>query len=238
MSTQSPELAPDFFDQVEDLPDKDATVRWYYCVIVNLAALNYPELVPQIWKHLAEHVIAPLDHDAQFAIARKLREALIKSCGIMGAAKTGTAIRLLCQQIPKELRDPATPRADEDPIVASTRGHAFHRRIYGRNQEFDYNATGQASPDYAWVVRDLMYGRIFSYDGILSDLDTGYVIVSALIGIDCHIQLRHHMKGMLYNGATRAELEELYKTMLNLAERLGVKFRSGLREIPSIEPQT
>lgn len=82
---------------------------------------------------------------------------------------------------------------------------------------------------------DLLYGRIFSYDGILSDLETGYVIVSVLIGIDCHIQLRHHMKGMLYNGATREDLETLQNTMLELADHLDVKFRSQRPPIPTID---
>lgn len=82
---------------------------------------------------------------------------------------------------------------------------------------------------------DLLYGRVFSYDGVLNDLETGYVIVSALIGLDCQNQLRHHMKGALYNGATREDLEELYVVLLDLAERLGVKFRSGKREIPNID---
>lgn len=82
---------------------------------------------------------------------------------------------------------------------------------------------------------DLLYGRIFSYDGILNDLETGYVVVSALTGIDCQPQLRHHMKGMLYNGATREQLQELQDTLLGLAARLGVKFRSERPEIPSID---
>lgn len=81
---------------------------------------------------------------------------------------------------------------------------------------------------------DLLYGRVFSYDGILNDLETGYVIVSALIGLDCQNQLRHHMKGALFNGATREDLQELYDVLLDLAQRLGVTFRSGKREIPQI----
>jgi hypothetical protein len=43
------------------------------------------------------------------------------------------------------------------------------------------------------------------------------------------------MKGMLYNGATREQLTELRDTMLYLADRLDVKFRSGPSEIPTIE---
>ena len=84
-------------------------------------------------------------------------------------------------------------------------------------------------------MRDLLYGRVFSFDEILDDLETGYVIVATLIGIDCQYQLRNHMKGMLYNGATREELQELRDLCLDLATRLGVVFRSEAAPIPSVE---
>lgn len=129
-------------------------------------------------------------------------------------------------------------RAKEDQETASKRGYALHNQIYGRNPEFDTNATPAASPDYAFVVRDLLYGRVFSFNEILDDLDTGYVIVSTLIGLDCQYQLRNHMKGMLYNGATREELQTLRDLCLGLAKRLGVVFRSEPRPIPSIEDES
>lgn len=126
-------------------------------------------------------------------------------------------------------------RSKETQQQASERGHAFHKRIYGRNPEFDMNATGAASPDYAFVVRDLLYGHMFSFDAILSDLETGYVVVSTLIGIDCQAQLRHHMKGMLYNGATREELMSLRDMCLDVVDRLGMKARGEPKPIPTIE---
>ncbi|KAH8897876.1 hypothetical protein GQ53DRAFT_837636 [Thozetella sp. PMI_491] len=230
----SPQLPPDFLSQVEALETTSAKVRWYYCVIVNLAALNYPELIPNVWKHISSHLFSSFSHDEQFQAARKFREALIKATGIIGAAKAGTAIRGLSKCIPKELKDTAAPRAAEDQAAAAERGRAFHKRIYGRNPEFDPNASIEASPDYAFVIRDLLYGRVFSFDGILDDLETGYVIVSALIGNDCHIQLRHHMKGMLYNGATRQDLEELSSLLLGLAKSLDVRFKSPSIVIPEI----
>lgn len=86
----------------------------------------------------------------------------------------------------------------------------------------------------------LFYARIFSFDAILSDAETGYVIVAALLGIDCQLQLRNHMIGMLINGAaTREELTDLRDLCLGLAGRLGVVFRNGLegRDIPMIPGQ-
>jgi hypothetical protein len=81
------QLPKGFFELVEKLPSSDAKIRWYYCVIVNLAALNFPTLVPAVWEHMSSQFMSGLSHDEQFQAARKLREALIKGCGIMGAAK-------------------------------------------------------------------------------------------------------------------------------------------------------
>lgn len=80
-------LEDDFFKQVEDIASQKAKVRWYYCVIVNLGAMNYPEIIPQVWDHCWRHVCEPLGFDERFRIAQKMREALIKACGIMGPAK-------------------------------------------------------------------------------------------------------------------------------------------------------
>lgn len=83
-------LGADFFDAVKHLEDQKLKVRWYYSVVINLAAMNYPEIIPQVWQHCWEHVCEPLDHKGRFAVAQKVREALAKGCGIMGPAKVRT----------------------------------------------------------------------------------------------------------------------------------------------------
>lgn len=50
--------------------------------------------------------------------------------------------------------------------------------------------------------------------------------------MDCQNQLQHHMKGMLWNGATRDDLFSLQKLCLGLADILGVRFRHGPAPIP------
>jgi hypothetical protein len=79
---------------------------------------------------------------------------------------------------------------------------------------------------------EVLYARIFSFDGVIDDLTTGYVIVSALFGLDCQSQLQQHMKGMLINGATREDLEALRDQCLGLAKILGIVFRHGPATIP------
>lgn len=98
------------------------------------------------------------------------------------------------------------------------------------------NATPAASPDYSFMVRDLLYGRVFSFPDILDDKETGFVIVAALIGLDCQYQLRNQMKGMMYNGTSREEVTWLRDLCRDIAQRLNVRFRFGPPdEIPHIQ---
>lgn len=90
------------------------------------------------------------------------------------------------------------------------------------------------SKNFIDIITEVLYARIFSFDGILDALTTGYAIVSGLYGMDCQNQLQHHMKGMLFNGATRRDLEDLQKLCLGLANILGVRFRYGPAPIPTI----
>lgn len=87
MMSETAKLDDSFFDKIDAVSNTDDKIRWYYCIIVNLAALNYPEIVPIVYDRLSKQVMSSLAHDDQFKTAQKLREALIKSCGIMGAAK-------------------------------------------------------------------------------------------------------------------------------------------------------
>ncbi|CAK7235441.1 hypothetical protein SBRCBS47491_009294 [Sporothrix bragantina] len=154
MDTKKLKLGDDFFDEVEQTQSFDGKVGWYMCVVVNLAAVNYPELLPEVWSHIDSYLFPELAHDERFKVAQKLREALIKACGIMGAAKYILAKKDwhrdagVMQMHPKRSARPGGAKEQ-----ASERGHAFWRRIYARNPEFDPNATIDASPDYAFVVR-------------------------------------------------------------------------------------
>jgi hypothetical protein len=78
---------------------------------------------------------------------------------------------------------------------------------------------------------------VFSFDGILDDLTTGYAMLSGLYGMDCQNQLQHHMKGMLWNGATREDLVSLQDLCLGLIEILGISMRHGPAPIPVL-PET
>jgi len=44
-------------------------------------------------------------------------------------------------------------RDKDSPEIATARGKVLHKKIYGNNPTFNPQATIDASPDYAYVIR-------------------------------------------------------------------------------------
>lgn len=153
MLATTPTLPDSFFEPVLALSSNPDRRRWYMCVLVALSSLNYPDVIPQVYQHLDANLLSPLSFDERFAVVRQIREGLIKSTGIVGAARTGNAMRTLAGCIPENLREKESPRSKEPEEVARKRGKEFWTRIYSRNKAFDPQASVRASPDYAFVIR-------------------------------------------------------------------------------------
>jgi hypothetical protein len=76
-----------FFDEVEGIPVLPDKLRWYTVLIVTLSAMNYPDEIPNVWHHFSSHYLPLIPQGDRLLAARKIREALTKSVGIVGAAK-------------------------------------------------------------------------------------------------------------------------------------------------------
>lgn len=152
---ETPTLPASFWEPVLALPSTSDRIRWYMCVLVTLSSLNYSDIVPQVYNHLDEHLLSTMSPEDRFSVSQKLREGLIKSTGIVGAARTGNAMRALATCIPVELREKESPRSKESDETARQRGKEFWTRIYSRNRVFDPEASVRASPDYAFIIRGM-----------------------------------------------------------------------------------
>lgn len=153
MSIETPTLPSSFLDAVNPLPSATIRTRWYMCVIITLSSLNYPDVIPQVYAHLDANLLKPMSPDERFLAIRQIREGLIKSTGIVGACRTGNAMRTLSHCIPEELREKDSPRSKEPEDMVRKRGKEFWSNIYARNPAFDPEASVRASPDYAFIVR-------------------------------------------------------------------------------------
>lgn len=153
MTSETPRLPSSLLQSSLGLGDTAKRIRWYMCVTVALSSLNYPDVIPQVYEHFSSNLLADLPPADRLAAVQKIREGLIKSTGIVGAARTGNAIRTLSNCIPDEYRETESPRSKESEEVARKRGRQFWKNIYARNKAFDPEASVRASPDYAFVVR-------------------------------------------------------------------------------------
>ncbi|KAL3481299.1 hypothetical protein BJX99DRAFT_253602 [Aspergillus californicus] len=227
-------LDPDLVEQLAALGGPHPRLKWYITAVVALAALNYPEEIGPLYKRLLNDYIPPGDHVVQ---TRKIKEALVKAAGLHGAAKTGNAMRELYLATPAHLIDKTCYRENDlGADAAYARGDAFLKSIYrdvpDLNTEDDY--VRKCSPDYFHLVSRLFYPYIFSFDGVLDRLESSQAIVSTLIGIDCAGQARNHMKGMLWNGATREEVTMVRDIVVLIAQRLDVRFKAGIIAVPEL----
>ncbi|KAJ5669899.1 uncharacterized protein N7477_005262 [Penicillium maclennaniae] len=232
-------------------------LKWYLTAVVALGALNYPEEIPKLYTLLLSDHIPKPDQKSETS---KMREGLTKVCGIHGAAKTGSALRALATATPPELADSTYHRAGDTREEAIRRGAENYSSIYDNIPGYDSDKTLNASPDYYHIVRgmgsssnfwtiflqyssiplvtELFYGHIFSFTGVLDNLETGQVVVAALLGIDCHEQARNHMLGMLMRGASHEDLVAIRSIVVSLAEHYGVKFKHPSMTIPILETST
>lgn len=154
MDATTPTLPESFLQGALDQQEVNDRLRWYMCVMITLSSVNYPDVIPQVYKHLDENVLSKLASDEERKLAiNRVREGLIKSTGIVGAARTGNAMRTLSDCVPVELRITESMRSKETDEEARARGRKFWANIYARNPAFDPEASVRASPDYAFVVR-------------------------------------------------------------------------------------
>lgn len=152
MPSDTPTLPTSLLEACREL-NKLERIGWYMCLIVTLSSLNYPEVIPQVYEHFNSTLISQLPPEERFEAVRKVREGLIKSVGIVGAARTGNAMRTLSTCVSEEFRDKDSPRSEESDEVSRKRGREFWLSIYARNPAFDPEASVRASPDYAFIVR-------------------------------------------------------------------------------------
>ncbi|KAE8329715.1 hypothetical protein BDV39DRAFT_191026 [Aspergillus sergii] len=212
--------------------DSNTRFKWYITTIIALSSFNFPEEIGPLYTHLLEQYIPPEDHAKE---TRKIKEALVKAAGLHGAAKTGNAVRELYLSTPPHLVDNTCYRNDDDHTAAVARGDAFLKSLYrdvpDLNTEDDF--VRKCCPDYFYVVSQLLYPHVFSFDKILDKLESSQAIITALISIDCKGQARNHMKGMMWNGATREEVANIRDSIVLLADHLGVQFRDGPVLVPA-----
>ena len=118
---------------------------YYLLAATALSTLNLPHEIPNVFSHAITH--GPSSKDTkptlaeQLSIARRTREALVKSSAIIGLPKTINALFSLKAATPKNLIDDplgfnpsgrAIDLYNRPPSVVMARGAKFFETVYGK----------------------------------------------------------------------------------------------------------
>ncbi|KAL8999698.1 MAG: hypothetical protein Q9169_001515 [Polycauliona sp. 2 TL-2023] len=168
---------------------------WYIISSVTLSVLNRPDEIPHVFQHALEKD-AGSTH-TQLDIARRMREALVKSAAIGGLPKSINALYALKGATPQSLIDEPfgyspTGRAVELYDVPSSkilqRGQAFFDQIYGKVSKRVMGQMDRSGTEDLGITARLMYGYILSNTEVLSPVESSFVLLAGLIPQDVKIR--------------------------------------------------
>ncbi|CAL8575429.1 hypothetical protein XPA_001352 [Xanthoria parietina] len=202
---------------------------WYIVSSVTLSVLNRPEEIPHVFQYALEKDGGSTQK--QLDIARRMREALVKSAAIAGLPKSINALYALKRATPHALLDKPlgyspTGRSVELYDVPSSkimeRGQAFFDQIYGKVSKRVMGQMDQSGTEDLGITARLMYGYILSNTNVLSPVESSFVLLAGLIPQDVNPQLKGHLKGAINNGATVEEVRAVRNVIVCLCEASGM----------------
>lgn len=108
------------------------------------------------------------------------------------------------------------------------RGANLWNRTYGKiASRVTYQLDSSGTEDLGHAAR-LEYGFILSGgNGILSDKETSFTVLAALIPQDVNPQLKGHLRGAVNLGASVEEVQSVRAVVVGLCERAGMKRLGG-----------
>jgi alkylhydroperoxidase/carboxymuconolactone decarboxylase family protein YurZ len=204
---------------------------WYFISATTLSTLNLPHEIPKVFKYAMEQS-PKATHAEQLSIARRTREALVKSAAIIGLPKTINALFALKEGTPESLRDEPLGYSQTGRTIdlyttqTSTilqRGQKFFDQVYGKVTNRVMGQMDRSGTEDLGLLARIEYGYILSPTGVLNAAETSYVVLAALVPQDVNPQLKGHLVGAVNNGATRDEVNAVRGLVVKLCEAAGMR---------------
>ncbi|KAJ4263167.1 hypothetical protein NW762_006789 [Fusarium torreyae] len=237
MAAVAPILTPALLAAIRKQPNLPRNT-WYFITATTLSALNRPDELPKLFKHVIEGTPGIVEEDApgrdeQLRISRRLREALLKASAVGGMPKTINALMSLKSATPEDLLDetgvedaPSTRHRDiyeTSPSQVLERGQTFFNNIYGKiSRRIMGQMDRSGAPDLGLLAR-LTYGYVLSNTDVLTPAETSFVLIASLIPQDVNPQLKGHLRGALNGGASVDEVRAVRDIVIRICEASGMK---------------
>ena len=179
-------VTPALLSAIRSTPRLPAN-SWYLLAATALSTLNRPDEIPKIFNHAIEFGGSAKDtkpsENEQLQIARRTREALVKSSAIVGLPKTINALFALKGVTPKNLFDEPQVASPSNRIqdLYNTpvsqilqRGQKFFDQVYGKVTGRVMGQMDNSGTEDLGLMARLEYGYVLSPVSILNAPETSY----------------------------------------------------------------
>ncbi|KAH8114127.1 hypothetical protein DFH11DRAFT_250536 [Phellopilus nigrolimitatus] len=219
----------------------DSGNPWYLVAAVAFNASNRPDGVPKVFefvmRDLASESVGEPSLEDRLHITRLMREALFKSGMISGYSRAISSLIALYDVTPKELRETKLIRDVDNDTVADLvkRGDQLFTAMYGETASSVQSLLEAIHPDMGWFSKNIAYGHTYNANHVLSQRDTSYAIVAALISMDTPRQVGWHLANCRRGGASLPEVQAVRRIAMEVAGKCGVVWRDGVPEVEGVE---
>lgn len=220
-------------------PDAVIAQPWYLIAAVSFSASRHAEAVPAVFEFaLAELKLVQFGEtqerarEQQLRLASKIREAILQSGLLSGIPRVIESLIALHGVMPKELEREQILRDASKSIADYERsGEQLFRSMYRETADTVQGLLDAAYPDLGWFCKMVGYGVVYGGTDVLTQVETSYAIVAALIAIDAPRQIVWHLANAQHGGATKEEAKAAREIAMRIAEKAGVKWKDGVPEV-------
>ncbi|KAI0628732.1 hypothetical protein C8Q77DRAFT_336436 [Trametes polyzona] len=216
---------------------------WALITAVTFSAAHVPEAVPVVF----EHALAELQEEQkakgvsgddalaeQLVLARKIRESILQSGLLSGVPRTINSLIALNEVMPENLKE-TKPLRDSSKHMSEIEknGEKLFRSMYRETADSVQNLLDSAYPDLGWWCNTIGYGVTYGGTDVLTQVESSYAIVAALIAVDAPRQVGWHLANARHGGASLEEARAVRRIAMQVAELAGVRWKNG---VPDVEP--
>ncbi|GBE82767.1 hypothetical protein BKA93DRAFT_526001 [Sparassis latifolia] len=237
----------DFLQQLKAIyPSKGALTPetvlsnpWYLVAAVAFSASNKAEAVPLVFAFVLSELKLAQGRESetekareqQLRLARRIREALLQSGVLTGIPRVIDSCIALNTVMPEDLRDSKpqrnTKRSMED---LEESGRKLFHSMYRDTADGVQSLLDSAYQDLGWWCNTIGYGVTYGGTTLLTQVETSFTIVAALIAVDAPRQIVWHLANAQHGGATLEEAKAVRQIAMTVAEKSGVVWKAGVPE--------
>ncbi|KAI0648367.1 hypothetical protein C8Q79DRAFT_1045071 [Trametes meyenii] len=216
---------------------------WVIVAAVAFSASNAPEAVPVVFEHAlaelradqqARGVAGDAAVQEQLNLARKVRESVFQSGLLSGMPRTINSLFTLSEVMPEALRETKTLRdTNKHMSECDRRGEELFRAMYRDTADTVQGLLDAAYPDLGWFCNTVGYGLTYGGASVLTQVESTYAIVAALVAVDAPRQVGWHLANARHGGADPREARAVRAIAVEVARRAGVVWKHGVPDVES-----